>query len=465
MGRGRLRELVLAAAICGLAAAPTSAAPPATFPDAYPSRGPLLAGTRAVWLTGVSPPPAVSGVALKTGTLDGTAETLISDPDGELGWDPAFHRIDLAASGDRIAVHYPIRDGQRTLLLEPSGTSSIADDCNHASLDLHGDLLAFAALCGASSGGVRDLRTGETQGVSGAVSDIRVAGRYAAWREPVFSQKPELVVYDRYAAEVAYRVDVEKLLPPSDFIYYRFDLAPDGKVAIAYNVGGALARASWFSPSEPWPHALADRVGGEVALAGDMVALKRYPQGRDAEFAVVDLAGRTLQVFDHDDPGYGTAGLDFDGSTLVWHSHRRGIRISSFPVQVDSVTERFDVVPKRFRAGRKARRGKNSLKAAGGTLLRFRLSRPARVSILIERIEGMGDPCERTGPPPPFCARVKRVATLRLGPRRGRVRHRFSGTVRRRKLAAGRYRATIATRRGSAPGVRETVVPFSIVGR
>jgi len=169
---------------------------------------------------------------------------------------------------------------------------------------------------------------------------------------------------------------------------------------------------------------------------------------------VIDLKGRTLQVFDRDDPDYGSGGIDFDGKTLVWDSYRRGIRISRYPVEVDSVIERFTMQPKRFRTG-----------ARGGALMRIGLAAPARVSIVVEQTRGPGSPCAPSGPPPPFCSTIRRLGTIELGQRRGVVHHRFTGILGRRKLSAGRFQATVLTRRGTGPAVRETTVNFTVVGR
>jgi hypothetical protein len=84
------------------------------------------------------------------------------------------------------------------------------------------------------------------------------------------------------------------------------------------------------------------------------------------------------------------------------------------------VITRFAAAPRRFRVG-----------AARGTRLRFTLSEPAGVRVVIERVR-------------PGRRLRRRVATLtRTGLSQGRNAVRFSGRLRRRALLAGRYRATI----------------------
>jgi hypothetical protein len=154
--------------------------------------------------------------------------------------------------------------------------------------------------------------------------------------------------------------------------------------------------------------------GTYVAMAQDMLVLKRRAGGGVSEYAVVDLSGRTLEVFDRDEANWATGDIAFDGRRIAWVSHLGGLQTTVFGDA--AVLSDVAIRPRRFAA------------ASASAVFRFRLARRSNVDILIDR--------SRRG-------RHRRIGVVHLGHRSGRVRWRFRGIVERRVLRPGRYRATV----------------------
>ena len=154
----------------------------------------------------------------------------------------------------------------------------------------------------------------------GCCRDVAIAGQFVAW-----SERSEVVVYNRRARRVAYRACVG---PRAGIdVDLSFDLQPDGKLAVAYRLV-EFARAgpttiAWFSPSAPSPHVLALRgTSTRIRIAGDRIAFERFLTQKASSLVIAELAGRAQTVARFAPPVRFGSGFDFDGHHIAWASHR-----------------------------------------------------------------------------------------------------------------------------------------------
>ena len=277
---------------------------------------PVLAGDRAVWLSG----DAVSA-------WDGRRRRVIH----ELPAAPPADATDylLAASRSTIAVGrlsfvgdkvfdtaeqliQVLRRGtRRPLTLRSRGRQEF--DCA-ADLSVWSTFVAVTDLdCGPTTITVYDTRGGAARrhAVVGAgdSSTVRLAGRYLAWSDVA---EREVTIYDWRA-----RRTVRRFAADYPGAQVKFDLAADGTVALAlgheYRRG---ARLAWISPRDRGVHRLrAFSTRNVFAARGRIAALQK---GR--RIAVFDLEGKRRHALT---AGRGTALRDFDGNRLLWTEYPR----------------------------------------------------------------------------------------------------------------------------------------------
>jgi hypothetical protein len=133
------------------------------------------------------------------------------------------------------------------------------------------------------------------------------------------------IVVDLATGAELYRVPIRDLLgpeAPANF-EYAFDIDPDGTIVIEIPdygwQNGRRADLYWASPAEPKAHQIPTYGGIILAmrLHDGLVALRR-----ETDWAVINLRGETLQVFDASPKAnWGRGRLDFDGKRLVWASN------------------------------------------------------------------------------------------------------------------------------------------------
>ena len=154
----------------------------------------------------------------------------------------------------------------------------------------------------------------------GCCRDVAIAGQFVAW-----SDRSEVVVYDRRARRVAYRA---RIGPGAGLdVDLGFDLQPDGKLAVAYRPV-EFARAGpttieWFSPSAPRPRVFALRgTTTRIRIAGDRIAFERFLSPKASFLVIANLAGRAQTVARFASPVQLRSGFDFDGHQIAWTSNR-----------------------------------------------------------------------------------------------------------------------------------------------
>lgn len=154
----------------------------------------------------------------------------------------------------------------------------------------------------------------------GCCRDVAIAGRFVAW-----SDKSEIVVYDRRARRIAYRARVG---PRAGIdVDLGFDLQPDGKLAVAYRLV-EVARAgpttiAWLSPSSPRLHTFVLRgTTTRIRIAGDRIAFERFLTPTASSLVIADLAGRAQTIARFAPPVRLRSGFDFDGHRIAWASDR-----------------------------------------------------------------------------------------------------------------------------------------------
>jgi hypothetical protein len=154
----------------------------------------------------------------------------------------------------------------------------------------------------------------------GCCRDVAIAGQFVAW-----SDRSEVVVYDRRGRRVAYRARVG---PKAGIdVDLGFDLQPDGKLAVAYRLV-EFARTgpttiAWFSPSAPSPHVLPLRgTSTRVRIADDRITFERFLTPKASSLDIANLAGRAQTVARFAPPVQLRSGFDFDGHHIAWASHR-----------------------------------------------------------------------------------------------------------------------------------------------
>ncbi len=155
---------------------------------------------------------------------------------------------------------------------------------------------------------------------SGCCRDVAIAGRFVAW-----SDRNEVVVYDRLARRIAYRASIG---PEAGIdVDLGFDLQRDGKLAVSYRFV-EIARAgpttiAWLSPSAPRLHVLPLRGSDtRIRIAGDRIAVERYLSPSASVLVVADLAGRARPVAGFAPLVRLRGRFDFDGRQIAWASDR-----------------------------------------------------------------------------------------------------------------------------------------------
>ena len=155
----------------------------------------------------------------------------------------------------------------------------------------------------------------------GCCRGIAIAGRYVAWSN---DRRGEVVVYDRLAHRLVYRVRVGGGNGASEL---GFDLQRDGKIAVAYrplgSPGTRTVTIAWFSPATKRPHVLALRgADTRIRIADDHIALERYLSPKRSALVVAGLGGGMQTVARFASPFRLRSGFDFDGRRIVWASDR-----------------------------------------------------------------------------------------------------------------------------------------------
>jgi hypothetical protein len=136
---------------------------------------------------------------------------------------------------------------------------------------------------------VRDALTGaETVGPATATREVRLAGRYVAYRPA--PSVGSVSVYDIDAGQVVNTVETSAP---------RFDVQADGKLALGplpgrFGYEFPCSDVVWFSPGDQTPHKVADCNSALVAIDGDHIALMR--QEPSGQAAVVTLGGATREI-------------------------------------------------------------------------------------------------------------------------------------------------------------------------
>jgi hypothetical protein len=336
---GAICFVVLAAAL----AAPAGAAVPDGIPTEEPVAGPVLSGSRALWVV----PTRNYGFELRaarTGERPATLFAAAPRPDGILT--PA-----IAASPERwILTHasgsrgsrFGTRFEARTVLTaldgapaetldEGCGLSGVPDTPREAA-DVDGNTVVFPRCdeSGRHAAVVRDYSGPSVveQAIPGArTAGLRIAGRYVAWLDGLHSgaeRAADVVVYDRLAGLEAYRLtraaiggDVHSL-----------DLQSDGKVAFSHSAPGGW-KVAWASPAEPRVHALplAPRERYDVRIANDRIAYMTGDQPGAGvlslgEVGVSGLDGPARRIGNLAEGSVFTDDVDFDGERIAWWSYR-----------------------------------------------------------------------------------------------------------------------------------------------
>ena len=296
-------------------AAPAVAAP--RMVAASESAGnPAFAGGEVIYAA----PVASRGTELRAVAADGstrlvhTFRVAAAHPNP---WDEGFGDfasllIELRGSPEGLAARVLTHWGDRYFSHERSeivsgqaagGLAGVASHCNQnyvavtPSIDVDGSRLAYVReICSRGTSRqvvVRDIRTGtETTGPATATREVRLAGRYLAYRP---ADRPTTVdVYDLERAQV-----VKTVLEAG----VRFDVQADGKVADGPGpYGSCQGGVRWRSLAEETPHTVAGCEWGLTAIDGDHIALSRLTQpgavavvALDGQARVIDLPGPLAQ--------------------------------------------------------------------------------------------------------------------------------------------------------------------------
>lgn len=310
---------------------------------------PVLAGGYVVWAEATPNMPGGTLVVNAAGP-DGRIRQLIGF--SPVGPDEAQGVARLAGSDTGRVAFVRTVHGYPTELWVGStagGFVRLDDPCGvETDTALEGDVLVYGQVnvdfaCGQGQLVLVNLTTGESTRLAAAwpvaeFAEPALAGRFLAWRDHTMGVSPnrdEIVVYDLVAGAEAYRVDTHTLTVPPGAANYRFALQADGKVAAAFVDAGQVQPGShvvWFSPAEPFAHRPAvDLATPDVSLADDKLVGCRRDR---ADYAVMDLEGRTLNQFDGYDSTWGCPRVAFDGRQLGWlHGHRGTLHLADYPAQ------------------------------------------------------------------------------------------------------------------------------------
>jgi hypothetical protein len=328
-----------------------------------PISGPALAGHDVVWAERRGPVPT-GRIVVRIASLDGHAQTVWSS-----AGDAATCRYLFELSGSASHVAFLYREatagGQeclpdaslRLVVVKHDGTVEAASsapqsqgaNCVPISADLDGDRLAVANLnCPQSDITIEDPPSGEVlqrvpyrPEVVGSPpradyvhSKLQLSGRYVAFKTQDFARH-NAVVYDLQSGTEALRLPLAPYEGQGQIINneVRLSLDPDGTMLVAVQDADSPASPSTLVLAKPGDSSadvlpvqgplLDPYRDHDVVLAKRLVALRR---ARPLEFAVVDVAGRTVQVVDRyrpitkgaPIPAPWVGGIDFDGHRLVW---------------------------------------------------------------------------------------------------------------------------------------------------
>jgi hypothetical protein len=225
-------------------------------------------------------------------------DALVGPPQGPFRTLMPPRKCSMPASGNRLAL-----DGGMAAYLEVDCESQrmriVVRDVGHSGRPL---IVRDAALS------------------SGCCRDVAIAGRFVAW-----SDRHDIVVYDRLARHVAYRA---RIGPEAGIdVEFGFDLQRDGKLAVSYRLV-EFARTgpttiAWLSPSAPRLHVLPLRGSDTpIRLGGDRIAVERFLSSTRSVLVVADLAGRVRRVTGFAPPVRLLGRFDFDGRQIAWASDR-----------------------------------------------------------------------------------------------------------------------------------------------
>ena len=219
-------------------------------------------------------------------------------------------------------LHGPFRTlvRPRKCSMPTLGNTVALDDGIAAYIDLDCDRQTLRVLVRDVGHGRKPLVVRDAAISGGCCRDVAIAGQFVAW-----SDRSEVVVYDRRARRVAYRA---RIGPGAGLdVDLGFDLQPDGKLAVAYRPV-EFARAGpttieWFSPSAPRPRVLALRgTTTRIRIAGDRIAFERFLSPKASFLVIANLAGRAQTVARFAPPVQLRSGFDFDGHRIAWASTR-----------------------------------------------------------------------------------------------------------------------------------------------
>ena len=307
-------------------AAPAAAAPRLVAPSESVGN-PAFAGNEIVYSAG-----AVKGrTEVRAVPPDGTSRVLHTFGFGTLPPDPwddgsGYSEqldIELRGSAEALGVHVLRRSASRYDASEsnvvvggPTGGAlgELTRSCNgqyagHPALDADGPRLAFVKETCATSAArhvvVSDVRSGaETNGPATATREVRLAGRYLAYRP---AGRPKTVeIYD---------VEASRVVKAVDGVEGRFDIQADGTVA--YGRGGTEQcpmGVRWQSLDSDTVHSAAGCEWSLAAIDDGHIAVWRTNFDEGA-LAVVPLRGQARSI---PLPGALAAEPDLDGNRVVF---------------------------------------------------------------------------------------------------------------------------------------------------
>lgn len=288
------------------------------------------AGHRDVRLASDGSPPQT----LATSKLNPIDES--EDSPGEYRYE--FYTV--AASASRLAFRDYFASGNARY---GTGTSSIGlstgahggplaeiERCERglSLFDLQGQALAYVDCSDRVV--VRDFTPGASLPVRALTGPLRndgynslaVAGRFVAFRD----SEQSIAVYDWTTDALVYRTPATRENSLADF-----DLQADGTLATSFvgpdAPGCANGVAEWYSPSQPFPHALPVRPCGwagrpqgsnsEIRIAGDRIAVVTGA-GADRLLTLASLSGERSDVAHLGPAGMQVGDFDFDGSHVAY---------------------------------------------------------------------------------------------------------------------------------------------------
>jgi hypothetical protein len=238
----------------------------------------------------------------------GDSEVAVAEPDGDIrslprhntacGFSPGSHHVDLER--DRLVFSGPYCVPQ----CAPPYCRPTCGPCWRIAIDDLADPKPARTL-------IRKFEGGD---------EVRTAGNFVAARS-----RGRAAVYDLRSGELVYQAR----LPD----FSKIDLQADGKMVAVWLVRdgrGLRSGAAWFSPDEPWKHALPIRpvLYHEyeehpqrvlVRLAGDRVAFESELSPGKSALVVAGLDGKVVQrVASFDEKEARVGDFDFDGERVTW---------------------------------------------------------------------------------------------------------------------------------------------------